>query len=167
MTTQLHDQVHENRIRSDIKLMLEYHILEALPLREACRRAGLPYHKNISQHKSSKAGKAYVAQLKRRRRVIAEFGVDEPCLATLMELRDTARKAGSFVAAVRAEELCLKAAANSDKKRTGNRKAVDVMSREEMISELQELELRARGDIVDTTEDPLVAELRESMGLTK
>ena len=87
-------------------------------------------------------------------------------MATLMELRDTARKAGSFVAAVRAHELCVRVAANSDKKRTGNRKAVDVMTREEMIAELQELELRARGDIVDTTEDPLVAELRESMERT-
>ena len=167
MTTQQSDQVHENRIRSDIKLMLEYHILEALPLREACRRAGLPYHKNISQHKSSKAGKAYVAQLKRRRRVIAEFGVDEPCLATLMELRDTARKAGSFVAAVRAHELCVRVASNSDKKRTGSRKAVDVMSREEMIAELQEIKLKADGKGIEVEESPLVTELRESVGRTR
>jgi hypothetical protein len=163
MTTQLHDQVHENRIRDDIKEMLEIHVLEALPLREACRRAGVRYTKNASQAKFTKSGKAYVAQLKRRRKVIVEFGVDEPSMATLMELRDTARKAGSFVAAVRAHELCVRVASNSDKKRTGNHKAVDVMSREEMLAEIQELELRARGDIVDTTEDPLVAELRESM----
>jgi len=164
MTTQLHDHVHENRIRSDIKLMLEYQILEALPLREACRRAGLPYHKNISQHKSSKAGKAYVAQLKRRRKVIVEFGVDEPSMATLMELRDTARKAGSFVAAVRAHELCVRIAENSDKKRTGNHKAVDVMSREEMLAEIQEIKLKADGKGIEAEESPLVTELRESMG---
>jgi len=164
MTTQQFSPVHENRIRSDIRTMLEIHVLEALPLREACRRAGVRYTKNASQAKFTKSGKTYVAQLKRRRKVIVEFGVDEPSMTTLMELRDTARKAGSFVAAVRAHELCVRVASNSDKKRTGNHKAVDVMTREEMIAELQELELRARGDIVDTTEDPLVAELRESMG---
>jgi hypothetical protein len=164
MTIQQSDQVHENRIRDDIKLMLEYHILEALPLREACRRAGVRYTKNASQAKFTKAGRAFVTQLMRRRRVLQEFDVDEPCLARMLEIRDEALKAGSHIAAVRAHELCVRVAANSDKKRTGNRKAVDVMTREEMIAELQELELRARGDIVDTTEDPLVAELRESMG---
>ena len=81
MTTQQFDHVGEIRIRSDIKEMLEIHVLEALPLREACRRVGLPYHKNVSQHKSSKSGKAYVTQLKRRRKVIEEFGADIPSLA--------------------------------------------------------------------------------------
>jgi hypothetical protein len=166
MTTQQSDQVHENRIRSDIRAFLEYHILEELSLKAACEAAGLPYHKNVSQHKSSKAGKAYVAQLKRRRKVIVEFGVDEPSMATLMELRDTARKAGSFVAAVRAHELCVRVAANSDKKRTGNHKAVDVMTREEMIAELQEIKLKADGKGIEVEESPLVTELRESMGRT-
>ena len=164
MTTQQFSPVHENRIRPDIRAFLEYHILEELTLWEACRRAGLPYHKNISQHKSSKAGKAYVAQLKRRRKVIVEFGVDEPSMATLMELRDTARKAGSFVAAVRAHELCVRIAENSDKKRTGNHKAVDVMSREEMLAEIQEIKLKADGKGIEAEESPLVTELRESMG---
>jgi hypothetical protein len=166
MTTQLHDQVHENRIRDDIKEMLEIHVLEALPLREACRRAGVRYTKNASQAKFTKSGKTYVAQLKRRRKVIVEFGVDEPSMATLMELRDTARKAGSFVAAVRAHELCVRVAANSDKKRTGNHKAVDVMSREEMIAEIQEIKLKADGKSFEVEESPLVTELRESMGRT-
>ncbi len=66
MTTQLYNLVHENRIRPDIRAMLEYHILEDLPLKAACQAAGLPYHKNVSQHKFSKVGMAYVAQLKRR-----------------------------------------------------------------------------------------------------
>ena len=167
MTTQQSDQVHENRIRPDIRAFLEYHILEELMLREACRRAGLPYHKNISQHKSSKAGKAYVAQLKRRRKVIVEFGVDEPSLATLIEIRDEALKNGSHIAATRAHELCVRVASNSDKKRTGNHKAVDVMTREEMIAELQEIKLKADGKGIEVEESPLVTELRESMGLTK
>ena len=164
MTTQQFSPVHENRIRPDIRAFLEYHILEELTLREACRRAGLPYHKNISQHKSSKAGKAYVAQLKRRRRVIAEFGVDEPCLARLLEIRDEALKAGSHIAATRAHELCLRVAANSDRKWAGGKKEVAQMTREEMLAEIQEIKLKARGEIIDTAEDPLVAELRESMG---
>ena len=104
MTAQTSHPVHENRIRPDIRSMLEIHILEALPLREACRRAGVRYTKNASQAKFTKSGKAYVEELRRRRKVVLEFGVDEPCLATLMELRDTARKAGSFVASVRAHE---------------------------------------------------------------
>ena len=167
MTTQQFSPVHENRIRSDIRTMLEIHVLEALPLREACRRAGVRYTKNASQAKFTKSGKTYVAQLKRRRKVIVEFGVDEPSMTTLMELRDTARKAGSFVAAVRAHELCVRVASNSDKKRTGNHKAVDVMTREEMIAELQEIKLKADGKGIEVEESPLVTELRESMGLTK
>ncbi|MFC1491977.1 hypothetical protein ACFLQ0_05280, partial [Nitrospinota bacterium] len=107
MTIQQFDPVREGRIRADIRAMLEYHILEDLPLREACRRAGLPYHKNVSQHKFSKVGQAFVTQLKRRRRVIEEFGVDVPALVVLLEIRDVALKSGSHIAATRAHELCI------------------------------------------------------------
>jgi predicted RNase H-like nuclease (RuvC/YqgF family) len=121
--------------------MLEIHVLEALPLREACRRVGLPYHKNVSQHKSSKSGKAYVTQLKRRRKVIEEFGADIPSLARLIEIRDMALLAESYTAATRAHELCVREAskANSDRKRTGAEKEVAQMTREEMLAEIQEI----------------------------
>ncbi|MBT4095143.1 MAG: hypothetical protein HOE85_14350 [Nitrospinaceae bacterium] len=169
MTTQQLDPFYENRIRPDIKEMLEYHILEGLPLKEACRRAGLPYHKNVSQHKFSKAGRAYVAQLKRRRRVIVEYGVDEPCLATLIEIRDEALKNGSHVAAVRAEELCLRAAkeAKADGKGVGGKKDVDEMTRAEMLAEIQEIKLKADGKDFDLVEDPRDAEFWESVRRTK
>lgn len=129
MTTQQLDYVGGNRIRPDIRVMLEYHVLEALPLREACRRAGLPYHKNVSQHKFTKVGKAYIACLKRRRRVIEEFGLDLPCLVELIELRDAALMAGSHIAGVRAHKLCIRVAGNSVRKRRGGKKEVDKMSR--------------------------------------
>ncbi len=167
MTTQQLIPVHENRIRDDIRAMLECHILEDLPLKEACRRSGLKYTKNVSQAKTTKAGKAYVAQLKRRRKVIEEFDVDEISLARLIEIRDEAFKSGSYVAAGRAHELCLRVAANSDRKWTGGRKAVDVMTRAEMLAEIQEFNLRADGKIIDTAEDLEVAALRESLGITK
>jgi len=52
MTTQT-SPLSPSRIRPDIRAMLEYHILEELPLREACRRAGLKYTKNSSQRTES------------------------------------------------------------------------------------------------------------------
>ena len=167
MTTQQYIPVHENRIRDDIRAMLEYHILEELSLREACRRAGLPYHKNVSQHKFSKAGRAYVAQLKRHRKVIVEFGVDEPCLATLIEIRDEAFKSGSYVAATRAHELCIRVATNSNKKWTGDKKEVDEMTRAEIIAEIQEFNLRAGRKGFEVGEDLEVTQLRESLGITE
>jgi hypothetical protein len=169
MSTQLYNPVHENRIRPDIKEFLEYHILEELPLKVACLKAGLPYHKNVSQHKSSKVGRAFVAQLKRRRRVIVEFDVDEPCLATLIEIRDEAFKSGSYVAAGRAHELCLKTAAKAiaDGKGIGSKKEVDKMTRAEMLAEIREIKLKANGEITDSAEDLEVTELRESLGRTK
>jgi hypothetical protein len=167
MSTQQSDLFCENRIRPDIRATLEYHILEELPLREACRRAGLPYHKNVSQHKTSKAGRAYVAQLKRRRRVIVEFGVDDPSLATLIEIRDEALKNGSHIAATRAHELCIRVAANSNRRWAGGRKDVDKMTREEIIAEIREIKLKADGKGFDVSEDLEVTELRESLGRTK
>ena len=167
MTTQQSDLFCENRIRPDIRAFLEYHILEELTLREACRRADLPYHKNVSQHKFSKAGRAYVAQLNRRRRVIEEFGVDEPCLATLIEIRDEAFKSGSYVAAGRAHELCIRVAGNSDRKWTGDKKEVDKMTRVEMLAEFSALKLKADGKPLDVDEDVRNAAFRESLGLTK
>ena len=167
MTTQLYNPVHEIRIRGDIRAMLEYHILEELSLREACRRAGLKYTKNASQHKFSKASKAYVAQLKRRRRVIVEFGVDEPCLATLLELRDLALKAGSFTAASKATVLCIRVAGNSDRKWEGAEKEISEMSRAEVMAKISQLTLKANGRTPEYTEDPLITELRESLGRTQ
>ena len=168
MTTQS-STLNSSRIRPDIRAMLEYHILEELPLKAACRLAGLPYHKNVSQHKFSKAGKSYVAQLKRRRRVIVEFGVDEPSLATLIEIRDEALKHSSHIAATRAHELCLKAAAKAiaDGKGIGIKKAVEEMTRAEMLAEMQEIKLKADGKDFEVTQDPRDAAFWESIGRTK
>jgi hypothetical protein len=143
--------------------MLEYHILEELPLKAACEMASLPYNKNVSQHKFSKSGKAFVSQLKRRRRVIVEFGVDEPSLATLIEIRDEALNNGSYVAAARAHELCIRVAGNSDRKWTGGRKDINEMTREEMLAEIQEFNLRAGGKGFDVDEDPRDAAFEESI----
>jgi hypothetical protein len=168
MTTQS-STLNSSRIRPDIRAMLEYHILDELSLREACRRAGLPYHKNVSQHKTSKAGRAYVTQLKRRRRVILEFGVDDLALATLMEIRDGALKNGSHIAATRAHELCVREAAKAkaEGKGVGGKKDVDKMTRAEMIAEIQEINLKADGQSFDVDEDLEVMELRESLGMTE
>jgi hypothetical protein len=169
MTTQQLDPVHENRIRPDIRAFLEYHILEELSLKAACQAAGLLYHKNVSQHKFSKAGKAYVAQLKRRRRVIVEFGVDEPSLVVLLEIRDKALESGSHIAATKAHELCLKATAKAiaEGKGIGSKKEVDKMTREEIIAEIQEIKLKADGKDFDLVEDPRDAEFWESVRRTK
>jgi hypothetical protein len=169
LTTLQFNPIHENRIRPDIRAMLEYHILEDLPLKEACRRAGLKYTKNSSQAKSTKAGRAYVAQLKRRRRVIVEFGVDDPSLVSLIEIRDMALNAGSYVAAGKAQELCIRVAtkAKADGKEVGSRKEVDEMTRAEIIEELRGIKLKADGKGFEVDEDLEVTELRESMGLTK
>jgi len=168
MTTQTRP-LSSSRIRPDIRRMLAVHILEELPLREACRRAGLPYHKNVSKHKFSKAGRAYVAHLKRRRRVIVEFGADIPSLARLIEIRDQALEAGSHVAAVRAQELCLKAAtkAKADGKEVGRRKDPDDMTREEILAEIKEIKLKANGKGFDAAEDLEVTALRKSLERTK
>jgi hypothetical protein len=169
MNIQQYVSVHENRIRPDIRAMLEYHILEALPLRAACLAAGLPYHKNVSQHKFSKAGRAYVTQLKRRRKVILEFGIDELALARLIELRDQALEAGSHVAALRAHELCLKAAAKAkaDGKEVGGKKDIDRMSRAEVLAEIQEIKSRVDGKSFEIDIDPQDVEYLESREMSK
>ena len=169
MTTRDFDLFCEKRIRPDIRRMIEIHILEDLPLRTACEKAGLPYHKNVSQHKSSKAGKAYVSRLMGRRRVIEEFGVDEPSLVRLLEIRDESQRAGSYVASVRAQELCLKAAAKAiaEGRGTGGKKEADKMSRAELIEELRGLKLKAGGKGFEVDIDPQDVEYLESMGRNK
>ena len=169
MTTQQLGPVGENRIRPDIRNMLEVHILEDLSLRAACQKAGLRYTKNASQAKCTRSGRAYVEQLKRRRKVIVEFGVDEPCLATLIELRDAALKAGSHIAGVRVHQLCIRVAdnAHSVRERAGSKRDPNDMSREEIIAEMQEIKSRAGGMNVDITEDPRDTAFWESMGLAK
>jgi len=169
MTTQQSDLFCENRIRPDIRAMLEYHVLEDLPLRAACEKAGLPYQRHVSQHKFSKAGKAYIAQLKQRRRVIVEFGIDEPSLVALLKIRDESHKAGSYVAAVRAHELCLQAVekAKMGENEMSGKKNVKDMTREEMLAEFSALKLKADGKGFEVDEDPRDAAFWESVGRAK
>jgi hypothetical protein len=168
MTTRT-NLMNPNRIRSDIRAMLEYHILEALPLKAACEKAGLPYNKNVSQHKGTLVGQAYIKQLKRRRRVIEEFGVDVPALVGLIELRDKALNAGSHVAAVRAQELCMKAAvkATGDRLKAGAKHGTTDMTKEEIIARLAEIQMEATGESLDMPEDSTDSEFWESVKLTK
>ena len=155
-----------SRIRPDIKNFLEAHVLGGLSLRAACQEAGLPYHKNVSQHKFTKVGQAFVEQLRRRRRVIEEFGADIPSLARLIEIRDMALKSNSFVAAVRASELCIRVAskANSDKKQTGDEKEISEMSREELLAEISQITLKAGGEVIENEDDEIEETYKELMG---
>jgi hypothetical protein len=168
MTTRT-NLMNPNRIRSDIRAMLEYHILEALPLKAACEKAGLPYNKNVSQHKGTLVGQAYIKQLKRRRRVIEEFGVDVPALVGLIELRDKALNAASHVAAVRAQELCMKAAVNAkgDRLKAGTKHGKTDMSKDEIINRLSKIQMKATGESLAMPEDSVDSEFWESMKLTK
>jgi|GEM_PF-6649411 len=158
-----------NHIRPDIRAMLEFHVLEDLPLKAACEKAGLPYNKNVSQHKGTLVGQAYIEQLKRRRRVIEEFNVDVPALVGLIELRDKALNAGSHVAAVRAQELCMKAAvkATGDRLKAGAKHGTTDMTKEEIIARLAEIQMEATGESLDMPEDSTDSEFWESVKLTK
>jgi hypothetical protein len=165
MTTRDLDLFCEKRIRPDIRRMIEVHILENLPLKAACEKAGLPYQRHVSQHKFSKAGKAYIAILKQRRRVILEFGIDETSLVALLKIRDESLVAGSYVAAVRAHELCLQTAekAKMDRREMSGKKNVNDMTREEMLAELSALKLKAGGKPFEKTKDPRDAAFWESV----
>lgn len=90
-------------------------------------------------------------QFNRRCRVLKEFDVGEPSLVVLLEIRDNALESRSHIAATKVHELCLRVSANSDRKWAGGRKAVDEMTRAEMLAEIQEIKLKADGKGFDVS----------------
>ncbi len=152
------------------KILLEELYLNGLSLRRACKKAGIVYTDNSYRYARRTRNQAFIKNLIERQKIIAEFGVDDPMIVSLIRIRDLAEAAGQTPSAVRAHEIAMKSVGRlkADEQRPENEeKDIDSMSRDEVMDEIVAITSKAGIKVVDKHEVGLEEETEALRGLVQ